>query len=177
MKKIIYSFLIIMFSFSSVFAQDKIEEKEKKEKSNKNLPIKSDRSFDLNTDEGTWMSLDVSPDGNTIVFDLLGDIYSMPISGGKATRITKGMAFDSQPRFSPDGKSIAYVSDKSGGNNVWIRNLETNDSLQITKEKDNQTAFADWSKDGDYLIVSKGRRNGKRACLQKKRTRFRFEFT
>ena len=159
MKKIIYSFLIIMLSFSSLFAQDKIEEKEKKEKSNKNLPIKSDRSFDLNTDEGTWMSLDVSPDGNTIVFDLLGDIYSMPISGGKATRITKGMAFDSQPRFSPDGKSIAYISDKSGGNNVWIRNLETNDSLQITKEKDNQTAFADWSKDGDYLIVSKGRRN------------------
>ena len=159
MKKIIYSFLIIMLSFSSLFAQDKIEEKEKKEKSNKNLPIKSDRSFDLNTDEGTWMSLDVSPDGNTIVFDLLGDIYSMPISGGKANRITKGMAFDSQPRFSPDGKSIAYVSDKSGGNNVWIRNLETNDSLQITKEKDNQTAFADWSKDGDYLIVSKGRRN------------------
>ena len=159
MKKIIYSFLIIMFSFSSASAQDKIEEKEKKEKSNKNLPIKSDRSFDLNTDEGTWMSIDVSPDGNTIVFDLLGDIYSMPISGGKATRITKGMAFDSQPRFSPDGKSIAYVSDKSGGNNVWIRNLETNDSLQITKEKDNQTAFADWSKDGDYLIVSKGRRN------------------
>jgi Tol biopolymer transport system component len=159
MKKIIYSFLIIMLSFSSLFAQEKIEEKEKKEKSNKNLPIKSDRSFDLNTDEGTWMSLDVSPDGNTIVFDLLGDIYSMPISGGKATRITKGMAFDSQPRFSPDGKSIAYVSDKSGGNNVWIRNLETNDSLQITKEKDNQTAFADWSKDGDYLIVSKGRRN------------------
>ena len=92
MKKIIYSFLIIMLSFSSLFAQDKIEEKEKKEKSNKNLPIKSDRSFDLNTDEGTWMSLDVSPDGNTIVFDLLGDIYSMPISGGKATRITKGMA-------------------------------------------------------------------------------------
>ena len=104
MKKIIYSFLIIMFSFSTLFAQDKIEEKEKKEKSNKNLPIKPDRSFDLNTDEGTWMSLDVSPDGNTIVFDLLGDIYSMPISGGKATRITKGMAFDSQPRFSPDGK-------------------------------------------------------------------------
>ncbi|MDG2476220.1 MAG: amidohydrolase family protein [Flavobacteriaceae bacterium] len=160
MKKFKYILFCILISSNVIFGQDKIENTDKKdEKVNKNLPIKSDRSFDLNTDEGTWMSLDVSPDGSTIVFDLLGDIYSMPISGGKATRITKGMAFDSQPRFSPDGKSIAYVSDKSGGNNVWIRNLETNDSIQITKEKNNQTAFADWSKDGNYLIISKGRRN------------------
>ena len=86
-------------------------------------------------------------------------IYSIPISGGKAKRITKGMAFDSHPKYSPNGESIVYVSDKSGGNNVWIRDLNSNDSIQITKEKDNQTAFADWSKDGDYLIVSKGRRN------------------
>jgi Tol biopolymer transport system component len=148
-----------MFSFSTLFAQDKIEEKEKKEKSNKNLPIKPGRFYNLNTDTGSWMSLDVSPDGQKIVFDLLGDIYSIPITGGKAERITKGMAFDSHPKYSPDGESIVYVSDKSGGNNVWIRDLNSNDSIQITKEKDNQTAFADWSKDGDYLIVSKGRRN------------------
>ena len=159
MKKIIYSLLIFMFSINIIFAQDKTEEKEKKEKSNKNLPIKPGRFFDLNTDTGSWMSLDVSPDGQTIVFDLLGDIYSIPISGGKAKRITKGMAFDSHPKYSPNGESIVYVSDKSGGNNVWIRDLNSNDSIQITKEKDNQTAFADWSKDGDYLIVSKGRRN------------------
>ena len=148
-----------MISSNIIFAQEKTEEKEKKEKSNKNLPIKPGRFYDLNTDTGSWMSLDVSPDGQTIVFDLLGDIYSIPISGGKAKRITKGMAFDSHPKYSPNGESIVYVSDKSGGNNVWIRDLNSNDSIQITKEKDNQTAFADWSKDGDYLIVSKGRRN------------------
>ena len=159
MKKVIYLLLIFMISSNIMFAQDKTEEKEKKEKSNKNLPIKPGRFYDLNTDTGSWMSLDVSPDGQTIVFDLLGDIYSIPISGGKAKRITKGMAFDSHPKYSPDGESIVYVSDKSGGNNVWIRDLSSNDSIQITKEKDNQTAFADWSKDGDYLIVSKGRRN------------------
>jgi len=95
MKKIIYSLLFIMISSNIIFAQEKIEEKdEKKEKTNKNLPIKPDRFYDLNTDTGTWMSLDVSPDGQKIVFDLLGDLYMIPISGGKATRITKGMAFD-----------------------------------------------------------------------------------
>ena len=90
---------------------------------------------------------------------MLGDIYSIPINGGEAKRITKGMAYDSHPRFSPDGNSIVYTSDKSGNVNVWTRDLETNDSLQITKGKDNQTAFADWSKDGDYIIASTGFRN------------------
>ena len=159
MKKIIYSLLIFMISSHITFAQDKTEEKVKEEKANKNLPIKPERFYDLKTDTGTWMSIDVSPDGQKIVFDLLGDLYIIPISGGKATRVTKGMAFDSNPRFSPDGKSLVYTSDASGGNNVWIRDLESNDSTQITKEKDLQTAFADWTKDGDYIITAKGRRN------------------
>ena len=160
MKKNYILVFLSLFILNTLNAQDKKEDKEEKQKkTNKNLPIKPERFYNLSTDTGSWMSLDVSPDGKTIVFDLLGDIYSIPISGGKAKRITKGMAFDSHPKYSPDGESIAYVSDKSGGNNIWIRNLNTKDSIQITKEKDNQTAFADWSKDGDYLIISKGRRN------------------
>ena len=160
MKIFIKLFISIVFISNFSFAQDENPEKDKKEeKTNKNLPIKSERFFDLKTNEGSWMSLDISPDGQTIVFDLLGDIYSMPISGGKAKRITKGMSFDSHPKFSPDGNSLAYVSDKSGSNNVWIRDLESNDSTQITKEKNNATAFADWTRDGDYLIIAKGRRN------------------
>ena len=59
----------------------------------KGLPLKPSRKIRLNTNEGTWMSLDVSPDGKSIVFDLLGDLYTIPITGGKATAITKGMAF------------------------------------------------------------------------------------
>ena len=150
---------LLIFSVN-VFAQtDSDKDKKKKAKENKNLPLKPERFYELKTDTGTWMSLDISPDGQKIVFDLLGDIYVMPITGGKADRITKGMAFDTNPRFSPDGKSLVYTSDASGGNNIWIRDLETNDSTQITKEKDLQTAFADWTQDGDYIITAKGRRN------------------
>src|SRR5690242_21606246 len=84
------------------------------------LVLEKAQTVEFTTDEGTWMSLDVSPDGRTIAFDLLGDIYTLPIEGGTAKRILGGMSFDSQPKFSPDGKSIAFVSDRSGVENLWI---------------------------------------------------------
>ncbi|CAE7476719.1 tolB [Symbiodinium microadriaticum] len=102
------------------------------------------------------MSIDVSPDGNTIVFDMLGDLYTLPMSGGTATRLTSGMAFDSHPRFSPDGKSVAYISDKSGGENLWRINLEDKEETQISKGATNMMQSADWTPDGDYLVASKG---------------------
>src|SRR2546427_13203420 len=83
----------------------------KKKDEKKGLPLKSDRKVSFTTDEGTWLSLDVSPDGKTIAFELLGDIYTLPIEGGKAKLIDGGMSFDSQPRFSPDGQWIAFLSD------------------------------------------------------------------
>src|SRR5690242_6941807 len=84
------------------------------------LPLPMPRSVKFTTEEGTWMSLDVSPDGKTIVFDLAGDLYTLPITGGTATRITSGSGFDGQPRFSPDGKTIVFVSDRSGSENLWF---------------------------------------------------------
>ncbi len=131
---------------------------EKKDKT-KNLPLEAGRTVHLKTDEGTWTSLDVSPDGKTIAFDLMGDIYTIPITGGKATSLTKGMAYDTHPKFSPDGKSIAFTSDRDGSENVWIKDLETGDSTQITKEKEAHIQSAEWTPDSDYLVVSKGGRN------------------
>src|SRR6185436_8551168 len=75
------------------------------------LPLKTTRVARFTTDEGTWMSLSVSPDGRTILFDLLGDLYTLPITGGKATRIMGGNPLDVHPTFSPDGEKIAFVSD------------------------------------------------------------------
>src|SRR5690349_5943252 len=79
---------------------------------NKGLPLITERTLSFTTSEATWMSLDLSPDGKTIVFELLGDLYTLPIGGGEATRITSGQAYDMQPAFSPDGKKLVFVSDR-----------------------------------------------------------------
>ena len=84
------------------------------------LPLEAARTISFTTDEGTWMSLDVDPDGESIVFELLGDIYELPMAGGEATRLTSGMAYDTQPKISPDGEWIAFVSDRDGNGNLWI---------------------------------------------------------
>jgi Tol biopolymer transport system component len=120
------------------------------------LPLQPDRYATFTTSKGTWMSLDVSPDGQTIVFDLLGDLYTLPITGGKATRITSGIAHDMQPRFSPDGKRIVFVSDRSGDDNLWIQSLDGKDTLQLTKGVDNDYIAPEWTPDGDYVVVAKG---------------------
>ena len=121
----------------------------------KPLPLEAKRSASFTATEGTWISLDVSPDGRTIVFDLLGDLYTMPVAGGQATAITHGLAFDAQPRFSPDGKRVAFVSDRTGGDNVWLLDLATGDTTQLTKGNDNAYVSPEWSPDGKYVVVSR----------------------
>ena len=119
------------------------------------LPLKSARTHTFSTTKGTWLSLDVSPDGQQIVFDLLGDLYTLPIAGGKATRLTSGMGYDAQPRFSPDGKRVIFVSDRSGGENLWIQTLDGKDTVQVTKGNDNMYVSPEWAPDGKYVVASK----------------------
>ncbi len=107
------------------------------------------------TDEGTWMDLDVSRDGQTLVFSLLGDLYTLPIAGGNAKRITSGPAWDVQPRFSPDGSEIAFTSDRAGGNNLWRAKRDGSGATQVTKEDYRLLNNPAWTPDGQYLIGRK----------------------
>jgi Tol biopolymer transport system component len=140
-------------------AQEKSEAKDKEKKDTpkkpQGPPLKPDRTVEFTTDEGTWVSLDVSPDGKTILFELLGDLYTMPIDGGEAKAITTGMLFDSQPSYSPDGKMIAFTSDRDGAENVWVAKADGSDARPLTKDKQSLFASPAWTPDGDYVIAAR----------------------
>jgi len=126
------------------------------------LILDKTETIEFTTDEGTWMSLDVSADGKTIVFDLLGDVYTLPIEGGVARRIIGGMSFESQPKFSPDGRTIAFLTDRSGVENLWIANSDGSNPREVSKDRPTQSSPQDmlspsWTPDGAYLLVSKVR--------------------
>lgn len=147
MKNISLASLLLVLSVSA-FAQDK---KWDVNAPNTKIPY-TETTFTVN--EGTWMCLDVSPDGKTIVFDLLGDIYSMPASGGAASCLRAGLAWEVQPRFSPDGKKILFTSDAGGGDNIWVMDADGGKAKQITKESFRLLNNAVWV-DQDYFIARK----------------------
>ncbi len=148
-------FLLVLLSISININAQETDEKEKKWDVNNPHESWLYNSFQLETTEGTWMNLDVSPDGKTIVFDLLGDIYSMPISGGTTTLLRSGLAYEVQPKFSPNGKYISFTSDAEGGNNIWVMTADGNDAKSITKEKMRLLNNAVWTPDGKSLVARK----------------------
>ena len=113
------------------------------------------REVPIDVTEGSWMNLDASPDGLTLAFDLLGDIYTMPLSGGTPKRIADGLPFETQPRFSPDGKRIAFTSDRGGGDNIWIMNADGSDKRQMSKEDFRLLNQPSWSPDGRFIAAKK----------------------
>lgn len=133
----------------------------------KGLPLKATRSIPLQTQEGTWTSLSISPDGKTILFDLMGDIYSVPMEGGAATQITKGIAYDNHPSFSPDGKRILFISDRSGAENLWYIDMNKKDTIALTDENNQNFPGAVYTPDGNYIVYTKGRRNTKLYLMHK----------
>ena len=119
------------------------------------LPLEPTREIRFTTNEGSWISVDISPDGTTLVFDLLGDLYTLPAEGGTATPLLTGPAFESQPRYSPDGSEIVFVSDRSGGQNLWVLSTDGSDTTQITRGNDNLYTSPEWTPDGEYLVASR----------------------
>jgi len=160
-------FLSVLSPAPAGRAQDPPKEETKEKKpdvaADINKPRADARSISFETSEGTWMSVDVSPDGQTIVFDLLGDLYALPIGGGTAKALTSGPAWDAQPRFSPDGKTIAFSSDRSGIENIWIMDADGGNPRAVSAEKDEYVRSPAWTPDGNYLIARK--ETGKRAGI------------
>jgi Tol biopolymer transport system component len=156
--KITLSILVFASSLSIGFSQNdpaKTDTTKTEKKKKKALSLEPGRTFDFDLDEGSWLALDVSPDGEKVVFDFLGDIYTIAIEGGDATQVTEGMQFDSQPRFSPDGNKLIFISDESGGENVWTYDFTTKEKNQVTKGNTNAYQSPEWSPDGKYMIASK----------------------
>jgi Tol biopolymer transport system component len=169
MKRILIALFASLVVVSTVLAQtpppatekkaetkesDKAEKKEEK-KWDVNNPPGPQYDVPIDVSEGTWLSLDVSPDGSEIAFDLLGDIYTIPMTGGEARSLTSGIAWDMQPRYSPNGKWIAFTSDRAGGDNIWIMNRDGSKPQQVTKETFRLLNEPYWSPDSEYLVARK----------------------
>jgi len=113
------------------------------------------KQVSIKTDEGTWMDVDLSPDGSRIAFSLLGDIYTMPAAGGTPKRISQGLSWEVQPRFSPDGNKIAFTSDRGGADNIWVMDSDGSDKAQVTKENFRLLNQPSWSPDGQFIAAKK----------------------
>jgi Tol biopolymer transport system component len=124
-------------------------------KTDQPLQLKPARNVQFATDQGSWLSLDVSPDGRTILFELVGDLYTVPFTGGEAHKLTTGMAFNSQPRYSPDGKKITFISDRGGAENVWIADADGSNAKQLSQDDQSEFASPVWTPDGSYVIASR----------------------
>jgi len=157
-----FSMLIaaLVLSLSTVVAAEASTEKNGKDTAPKetwsvNAPQGEFLDANIDVTSGTWMNLDVSPDGKTLAFDLLGDIYTLPINGGEASALMTDIAWQMQPRFSPDGKHIAFTSDEDGGDNLWIMNRDGTNGKAVSKEEFRLLNSPAWSPDGNYLIGRK----------------------
>lgn len=147
--------LIALAAATHVLAADPIRPRQPP---GQTLPLKPARTLSIMTSTGTWMSADISRDGRTILFDMLGDLYTLPITGGTARQISSGLAFDAQPTVSPDGEWVAFVSDRSGADNVWVAKLDGSAARQISFGDDDTVLVSPaWSADGNTVFVSRFR--------------------
>jgi len=161
-RNVIFSLCFLFISGLPIVAEE--ARANPKENSNKNdqddkwdvnNPPGPSKEIPISVNEGTWMSVDVHPSGKEIVFDLLGDIYLLPLAGGDAKALTKGRAWDMQPRFSPNGKWIAFTSDRNGGDNIWVMDRDGSNPREITKETFRLLNSPTWSADSEYIAARK----------------------
>ncbi|MCA9199929.1 MAG: PD40 domain-containing protein, partial [Planctomycetales bacterium] len=167
-RRVLYFFhmLLVAVSFNTTLADETASDEPADKSKVWNIEQPSGELTDQTIDvtEGTWINLDISPDGQQIVFDLLGDLYLMPVEvtdqPAEPRKLTSGMAWDMQPRFSPDGQWIAFTSDRTGssdkaGDNIWIIRSDGSQVRQITNETYRLLNNPAWSPDGQYIVARK----------------------
>jgi Tol biopolymer transport system component len=91
----------------------------------------------------------LSPDGKSVVFRALNDLYLMPV-GGKPEPLTRDGFHKSDPDFSPDGKWLAYSTDRGGKLDIWLRELATGQERQLTRLPE-AAVSGTWSPDGKLI--------------------------
>lgn len=160
-QKLIPFLLSSLLSFSAISIADEQEEIEKEAEKpfatwDVLNPPMTLSNVEINTNETTWSSLDVSPDGKQFVFDMLGDIFIASTDGGDAKPLTQDFAWNIHPTISPNGKQLAFISDRDGLSNVWVMDISGENLRQVTKEKENLIHSPKWSPDGEYIVVNKG---------------------
>lgn len=154
------------FLAGAAAAEADVEESEVESSDGVELPLKPDKTLSFSVDEATWMSLDISPQGDRLVIEVLGDLYLLPIEGGKAVPLSTGMHFDSTPRFSPDGSQIAFISDRDGPDDLWVmpadissekeRDADAQAPVKLTSSSwDTQLTSPTWSPDGESIVISR----------------------
>jgi len=154
--------LIALVALATLLALPALADEEaEKEEWSVSEPPGDWRTITVDTTETTWSNVDVSPDGSTMVFDVLGDIFSLPIAGGEATALTSGIEWNYQPKYSPDGSEIVFVSDRAGGDNLWIMNADGSEPRAVTKESEHLVHNPSWSPNGDYLVAKKSFTSGR----------------
>jgi Tol biopolymer transport system component len=115
-------------------------------------------AIDVTVQEGTSMSVAVSPDGRTLAIDLQGGIWTVPAAGGAATRVTGIYEDARQPTWSPDGTSITYFSYKDGGYDLWSIAPDGSGQRRLTWGPFDDREPA-WSHDGTRVAFSSDRGN------------------
>ena len=149
--------LLTSAALASLMTAASAEDSDKKPEWNVSEPPGRQQKVNLSVDNGTWLSLDVSPDGKTIAFDLLGDLYLLDIAGGQARSLTSGLEWDMQPTFSPDGRKIAFTSDRGGGDNIWILDVGGGEASAkaLSKEKFRLLNQPAWDPNGTHIAGRK----------------------
>jgi len=155
MKNILSAIILTLLSLFNLSAEPIDDSNEKDKKWDVNHPPGDAYFANIDVTQGTWMNVDVSPDGKSILFDLLGDLYIMPIHGGEAKALTHSVAWEMQARFSPNGKQIAFTSDQGGGDNIWVMDIDGTNQKQVTKEDFRLLNSPAWSPDGQYIAAKK----------------------